>query len=281
VSKIISGKSKHVFTGGFNDKGCTSVNGTHEGKFEKLASFTAPEEAQLKALLKYVNVQASGVAGKPTVQFSGANVQVVNGAGRTASTNGEGNLVIGYDENTGVERGIAFNKGTPLAGKQTGSHNLILGYEQEFTSYSGLVAGYTNTTTAPFGSVTGGGNTASNNFASVSGGVFNTASGVEASVSGGGENTASAQDASISGGRLGTASGAYTSVSGGKSNTANVSEASISGGEGNKASTLLAWIGGGFKNEVVSNGKPGEEGRFASIFGGKENKTAKDYEVIP
>jgi hypothetical protein len=43
---------KKHFTGGFNDKGCTSVNGTHEGKFEKLSSFTAPGEAQLKALLK-------------------------------------------------------------------------------------------------------------------------------------------------------------------------------------------------------------------------------------
>jgi hypothetical protein len=38
VSKIISGKTKHVFTGGFNDKGCASVNATHEGKFEKLAA---------------------------------------------------------------------------------------------------------------------------------------------------------------------------------------------------------------------------------------------------
>jgi hypothetical protein len=47
VSKIISGKTKHVFTGGWNDKGCTSVNATYEGKFEKLASFTESEEAQL------------------------------------------------------------------------------------------------------------------------------------------------------------------------------------------------------------------------------------------
>ena len=54
VTKIISGKTKHVFTGAFNDKGCTSVNATNEGKFDKLASFTAPEEAELKALLKYV-----------------------------------------------------------------------------------------------------------------------------------------------------------------------------------------------------------------------------------
>jgi hypothetical protein len=70
-------------------------------------------------------------------------------------------------------------------------------------------------------------------------------------------------------------------VSGGQGNVASNFAASISGGEGNKASTVLAWIVGGFKNEVFSNAKAGEEGRFASIFGGKELKTAKDYEVIP
>src|SRR6516165_194907 len=35
VTKIISGKTKHVCTGAFNDKGCTSVNATNEGKFDK------------------------------------------------------------------------------------------------------------------------------------------------------------------------------------------------------------------------------------------------------
>ena len=62
---------------------------------------------------------ASGIDGKPTVQGSAANVQLVNGEGKTASANGEGNLVIGYDENGGGHA-------------QTGSHDLILGEEQTF-----------------------------------------------------------------------------------------------------------------------------------------------------
>src|SRR5438094_794188 len=57
---------------------------------------------------------SSGVGGGPTVQFAAVNVQVVNGAGATASVNGRGNLVVGYDEN-------------PSARPQTGSHDLILG----------------------------------------------------------------------------------------------------------------------------------------------------------
>src|SRR5438552_6904030 len=61
----------------------------------------------------------SGVGGKPTVRFAAVNVQLINDVGRTASVNGTGNLVIGYDENPGA-----------LA--QTGSHDLILGRNHSF-----------------------------------------------------------------------------------------------------------------------------------------------------
>jgi hypothetical protein len=73
---------------------------------------------------------ASGVGG-PTIQFSGVNVQVVNGEGKTASVNGDGNLVVGYDENAGKN-------------DQTGSHNVILGGEQTFTSLGGILGGFKN-----------------------------------------------------------------------------------------------------------------------------------------
>src|SRR5947209_3374201 len=42
---------------------------------------------------------STGVGGKPTVQFSTVNVQVVSGLGATPGANGEGNLVVGYAEN--------------------------------------------------------------------------------------------------------------------------------------------------------------------------------------
>jgi hypothetical protein len=229
-----------------------------EGKTgpEGKAGFTPAQAEQLKALLPYVKLVPSGIAGKPTVEFSGVNVQIVNGAGKTASTNGEGNIVIGYDENAGKH-------------EQTGSHDLILGQEQTFTStsFGGILAGEFDTISAPFASVLGGVvSTASGEFASVSGGYKNTASGLEASVSGGAENTAS---------------GGEASVSGGARNTASEEESSVSGGDSNKASAAVSWIGGGFKNEVFSNELVGEEGLDATIFGGKENKTAKDYEAIP
>jgi hypothetical protein len=214
--------------------------------------FTSGELETLKGILPCIKSVAKGIDGKPTVQFSGCNVQIVNGEGRTASTNGEGNLVIGYDEEPG---------------EQTGSHNLVLGELQKFTSYGGIIAGQGDAISAPF--------------ASVSGGLNNAASGELSSVSGGYENRATGPAAWVGGGFANTASGTQSSVSGGGRNTASGALSSVSGGIENKAETEGSWIGGGYKNEVFSKAAFGEEGISASIFGGKENKTAKDYEAIP
>jgi hypothetical protein len=182
-----------------------------EGKpgLEGKAGFTTEQAEQLKALLPYVRFVGNGVAGKPTVQFSAVNVQIVNGEGKTRSTNGEGNLVIGYDE---------------APGEQTGSHNLVLGVVQTFTSYAGIDAGTHNGISAPF--------------ASVSGGAFDIAGGEAASVSGGFGNTASGETSSVSGGDENTASGIVSSVSGGAQNKAKGSASSIFGGHLLEATAL-------------------------------------------
>ena len=255
------------------------------------------EAATLKGILPCIKSVSEGIDKKPTVQFSGCNVQIVNGEGKTESTNGAGNLVIGYDEGPGA---------------QTGSHNLVLGVFQTFTSNGGILAGRENsitdggasvlggrlnTASGELASVSGGSqNTASADRASVSGGEGNTASGSLATVTGGVVNTASGQNSSVSGGNSNTAKGSFSSVSGGVGNTASGQDSSVSGGASNIASGVLAavgggvqnvaiggysWIGGGFGNSVFSAGKTGETGEFASIFGGKENKTAENYAAIP
>jgi hypothetical protein len=213
ATKVLTPK-KH-FTGGFNDKGCTSVNGTHEGKFEKLASFTAPEEAQLKALLKYVNVEAEGVDKKPTVQFSGANVQVINGMGKTTSTNGEGNLVVGYDETNAPTTGPETCIGTGPAGEilQTGSHNLVVGTQSEYTSFGGLVAGRCNGTFGEFASAAGGRyEFAKGNYSSISGGYEGVAEGEYSAISGGYKNAANTKYSSIFGSKLLTTVAEYEAI---------------------------------------------------------------------
>jgi hypothetical protein len=191
-----------------------------EGKTgaEGKAGFTAAEAAQLKSLLPYIKFVGSGVGGQPTIQFSGVNVQVLNGTGSEESSNGKGNLVVGYDA---AVAGIT----------QTGSHNLVLGQEQSFTSFGGLLAGYKNTVSAPWASVSGGyGNTASGPYSSVSAGETNHAANVYASVSGGYFNTASGAEASVSGGGLNAASGEASSVTGGEFNSAKAAFSTILGG---------------------------------------------------
>jgi hypothetical protein len=210
----------------------TPVKGVCKAKYTATVLLPKAEQEKLQVILAHVTYVESGVGGKPTVQFSGVNVQVVSGGGKTnAAVNGEGNLVIGYDENAGKHA-------------QTGSHDLILGEEQAFTSFGGIVAGRENTISGPN--------------ASVNGGLLNTASGEQSSVGGGFFNKAS---------------GLVTAVSGGSNNTASTKESSVSGGFVNEASGEHASVSGGYKNLA--------SGRFASIFGGKTLTASGEYEAIP
>jgi hypothetical protein len=220
------------------------------------------ELEKLDKLLPHVNYVESGIGGKPTIQFSGLNVQVVSGAGATgAAVNGEGNLVIGYDEDAEKH-------------EQTGSHNLVLGEEQTFTSYGGILGGFKNTITASYATVTGGWkNTASGEYASVGGGYKDNAEGEDAWVGGGQRNTASGELSSVGGGWGNTASGALSSISGGLENKAFGGISSVSGGFLNRSVGALSWVGGGYANKA--------EGRLSSLFGGRELKAGNEYEAMP
>ncbi len=125
--------------------------------------------AALEALLVGVTRELN------TIKFSGVNVQIVNGSGTTFGTvDGLGNLIVGYNEIrlTGDDR--------------TGSHNIVVGVYNNYSSYGGFIAGTQNTSSGPYASVSGGyGGTASGSYSSVSGGYNNTAIGTSSSVSGG------------------------------------------------------------------------------------------------
>ena len=73
--------------------------------------FTAEETALLKEILPHLAFKAKGVGAKPTVQFTGTNVQITSGA-KESEVNGLGNLVVGANESPGA---------------QSGSNNLVLG----------------------------------------------------------------------------------------------------------------------------------------------------------
>jgi hypothetical protein len=175
--------------------------------------------------------------------FSGCNVFVNAGGGTTdtivtnAAGDGLGNLTIGYN---------ALRTNITDVNIRTGSHNLTVGDQNNYSSYGGVVFGLFNTASNIYASVSGGvGNVANGPNASVSGGIFNTASGQYSSVGGGGGNKAQGNYSFVSGGIGNTASEQYSSITGGQGNTASGYAASVTGGNGNTASGIYSSISGG------------------------------------
>jgi len=225
-----------------------------------------------------------------TTSFVGCNVLIQSGSGSTSdgafditghrtgiSPTGLGNLIIGYN----ALRGAGYDS-------RIGSHNLILGDYNNYSSCGGLVVGQSNAITGPYASVSGGFqntasgvcasasagqfNIASADYSSVSGGQGNTASGNWSSVSGGEGNLASEDGASVSGGEFNTASGFVTTVSGGFQNTASQQYSSVSGGYQNTASGLFASVSGGYQNRA--------DNAFASVLGGSNNEAYGKYSIV-
>jgi hypothetical protein len=60
------------------------------------------------------------------VVVTGANLRIVNGLGTTETTNGLGNLIVGYNELRSGGRNT-----------RTGSHNVVVGEGNNFSSFGG------------------------------------------------------------------------------------------------------------------------------------------------
>ena len=212
------------------------LDGHDTADFAMAATVTSLQ-AQVSALQGQVDTLVALLANvsrpdSETIRFSDVNLQIVNGTGSTAGTgNGRGNLIVGYNENT-------------VSASRTGSHNLVVGIDHEYTSYAGLLAGRRNRISGSSSSVMGYGNDVTANYGSISGGYENTVNSIYSSASGGRGNTVSAAYASISGGRNNVVSGDYASVSGGMSNTASGSSSSVSGGLGDDVSGPWDWRAG-------------------------------------
>jgi hypothetical protein len=100
----------------------------------------------LTELAKYVKVDPNPINGLkgPHVVFHHANVHVQSGSGTTfeaSGVTGLGNLIVGYNEGTGLH---------------TGSHNLVVGPSHTYTSTGGVVFGESNTVLARSAVILGG-----------------------------------------------------------------------------------------------------------------------------
>lgn len=242
---------------------------------------------------------STGVGGKPTVQFSTVNVQVVSGSGSTAGTaNGEGNLIVGYAEH-------------PSNLARTGSNDLIVGTDDGWTGHGDIVGGWSNQVGASYAAafgksntalgtaslVAGQGNRAAGTESSVTGGQYNITTDPWASVSGGCDNLAGAGnvpkgpcggvDESILGGSNNHADGAVATVSGGQANYAHGGISTVSGGLDNASDGTGSSVSGGYSNtsgnnetSILGGAENTATGEVSSIAGGYYNTTTVDESAI-
>ena len=91
-------------------------------------------QAYISPLSRYLSVSTAD----DSVVFHGANVYIQSGDGQTDAANGLGNLVLGYDEDSegDLDRG--------------GSHNLVIGMDNAYTSYGGVVVGDWDALSEPY-----------------------------------------------------------------------------------------------------------------------------------
>lgn len=239
----------------------------------RIQALEAVVDAEVLRHLSVVDIDDGQGGTRKTIRLSDVNLQIVNGLGATngnpssrfdnrpSSTvvNGLGNLIIGYqDARLGEDD------------QRTGSHNVVVGNFQNYTSFGGLVAGSTNHVSGPYSSVSGGaGNFATGAVSSVSGGSRNKASGDWSSVTAGSQNEASGDLATVSGGKENEASGDWSSVTAGSKNQATGDLATVSGGHRNRAEGDWSSVSGG--GSLMQNAVNIASGDFSSVSGGGSN----------
>lgn len=235
----------------------------------------SPEQIEIIGHMSLVYLDDGQGGLTKTIRISDANLQIVNGLSDTETTNGVGNLIVGYNELGGADN-------------RTGSHNIVCGKQNSYRSYGGAVFAYQNEVQSPYATVTGGRkNLAREIYSSISGGFVNKASGPYSSISGGNGNATIGQFSSISGGIQNQARQTFSSVSGGDGNIASGLSSSVSGGQDNIASGPRASVSGGRQNEAsdFESSVSGGEGNLASekwsaILGGQANLAGGQYSSI-
>jgi hypothetical protein len=262
----------------------TEVDKKTEVKYKTVQLPGTGDLETLNKILPHLKFEEQGVGGKPTIQVTGANLQIVSGSGKTnGPVNGAGNLIIGYADEANCMEIVSCHR----ARAHTGSHNLVLGTSQSYTSWGAILGGLGNFTTAPNTFVVGAANQVTETGASISGGLGNTASETEASVSGGSGNKASGYRSSVSGGFFNEAAEGHAWVGGGEQNTASDYGASVVGGTNNNATSDDSAILGGSENtasgagsSVVGGRENKASGEDSAILGGFENKTSNNLSSV-
>ena len=243
-----------------------SANGLAIGGMQtQLGSFDAQQVADLQSVLSVDTVAREAT-------FTGVNVQVLSGGGSTdAPVNGLGNLIVGYDEDSGGQAKL-------------GSHNLVLGKFNAYEGVGGIVGGTHNTITGDYSAViTGDHSAASGHRSAVLTGEYNTVGGAFSAIVSGDYNEATGDWSGILGGWGNTTLGWDSTVSGGTGNTTSEYGATVAGGQGNTASGFYSTVAGGLQNTAsgswgaVLGGEANQAIGFGATIAGGHSNTADNY----
>jgi len=222
-------------------------------------------------LLTYVSVSSTG-----DIVFDDTNIVLRNGTGTTdGETNGKGNLVIGYNE---IDDDSA----------RVGSHNMVLGMANSYSSFGGIIAGYDNVQRGEYSSILGGtDNLVTGSRAVIVSGQSNIASGENSVAIAGSTNEAEAQGAVTITGQSNVASGIFSTVTAGSSNDTSGLYAAVVGGDGNEAAGQASVVLSGQFNlanarssAIVAGTENTTNGNTSAILAGWTNRTGSPYAGI-
>jgi len=201
--------------------GAKGAKGDKGDKGDAGPGFDTATRAFVSNLKSFVSVDAKN----KNIRITGANLQIVSGSGTSGGkVNGTGNLIIGYNENSGKKA-------------QSGSHNLVIGNEHGYSSHSGIVTGFNSELKAPYAAILSGrNNIVSGSNSGIFGASYSLASGMTAAVCGGYANRATELRSTAVGGVFGKAVGRSSTVLGGYSNQASGLYSTVTGGYRNSTS---------------------------------------------
>jgi hypothetical protein len=214
---------------------------------ERLGGLTQAQRDVLNTMEVVYLGDCQGGPGFKTLRVKDANLQIVNGLGSTETTNGLGNLIVGYNEDT------------TWPCDNEGSHNLILGKNNGYHLYGSIVNGENNTV---------------EDHAAVLGGIFSTAAYYGVTIAA--EDSVSSQGAVI-GGRYNSGSGLGVTIAG--SRGVSNSQGAVMGGEYNTAIGWLSVALGGGNSAGPSLGNQAT-GPFSVVVGGQQNIAGGNHGTI-
>ena len=129
LQRLVSGETE-----GSTSSSLTSLITTVEDRVREVESLTTSFESRISSIETKTQSITMEESSRSLI-ITGVNLHSRNGKGETWSTNGTGNLIVGYNES---DQGEGEED-------RSGSHNIVIGPYHSFPSFGGIVTGINST----------------------------------------------------------------------------------------------------------------------------------------